>query len=55
MYSKGADPAGKPYEAKMTNVHQDENSHVFTMSIKSDETKGEYVKMMEISYKRKAK
>jgi hypothetical protein len=55
MHSKGTDPAGKPYEAKMTSVQPDENSRVFTMSMKSDETKGEYVKMMEISYKRRAK
>jgi hypothetical protein len=55
MYSKGVEPSGKPYDAKMTSVQQDENSRVFTMSMKSDETKGEYVKVMEISYKKRAK
>jgi hypothetical protein len=55
MYSKGTDPAGKPYDAKLTSIHKDENTRVFTMSMKSDETKGEYVKMMEITYTRRAK
>jgi hypothetical protein len=55
MHAKGQDPSGKPYEAKMTSVQPDENSRVFTMSMKSDESKGEYVKMMEISYKKRAK
>jgi len=50
MYSKGVDPAGKPYDAKMVEVEKDKNTRVFTMSMKSDETKGEYIKVMEISY-----
>ena len=49
-YSKGVDPAGKPYDAKMVSVHKDKDTRVFTMFMKSDETKGEYIKIMEISY-----
>jgi hypothetical protein len=55
MHSKGTDPSGKPYESKMVSKHEGDDSRVFTMYIKSDETKGEYVKMMEISYKRRSK
>jgi len=55
-YGKGTEPrSGKPFEAKMTTVHKDKDSRVFTMFMKSDETKGEFVKMMEISYTRQAK
>ncbi len=53
MYSKGVDPAGKPYESKMVEVHKDKDARVFTMFMKSDETKSEYVKIMEISYVRR--
>ena len=55
MYAKGSDPAGKTYDAKMTSKHHDDDNRVFTMSMKTDETKGEFVKMMEITYKRRAK
>jgi uncharacterized protein DUF1579 len=55
MYAKGTDPAGKAYDAKMASKREDDDNRVFTMSMKSDETKGEYVKMMEITYKRRAK
>jgi Protein of unknown function (DUF1579) len=55
MYSKGTDPSGKAYDAKMTGKHEDDDTRVFTMSMKSEETKGEYVKVMEITYKRRAK
>jgi hypothetical protein len=54
-FSKGTSPSGKPYDAKMVGKHEDDNTRVFTMSIKSEETKGEYIKMMEITYKRRAK
>jgi Protein of unknown function (DUF1579) len=55
VYSKGTDSrSGKPYEAKMTTVHKAKNSRVFTFFRKSGETKGEFVKMMEISYARRA-
>lgn len=54
-YAKGSDAAGKPYEAKMTGKHENDDTRVFTMSMKTDGTKGEYVKMMEITYKRRAK
>ena len=50
MYAKGTGPDGKPYDAKMVEVYKDKENRVFTMSMKSDETKGEFVKMMEISY-----
>jgi hypothetical protein len=50
MYSKGVDPAGKPYDAKLVYVHKDKDSRVLSMLMKSDETRGEYIKMMEISY-----
>jgi hypothetical protein len=55
MTAKGTDEAGKPYEAKMASKHEDDDTRVFTMSMKSDETKGEFVRMMEITYKRRAK
>jgi hypothetical protein len=55
MYAKGTDHAGKPYDAKMASKHEGDDTRVFTMSMKSDETKGVYVKMMEITYKRRAK
>jgi hypothetical protein len=55
MYSKGTDPSGKAYDAKMTSKHEDDDTRVFTMFMKSDETKGEFIKMMEITYKRRAK
>ncbi|MFO0890171.1 MAG: DUF1579 domain-containing protein [Isosphaeraceae bacterium] len=54
-FAKGTDPSGKPFEAKMTEVQKDRNHRVFTMSMKSDETKGEYVKSMEITYVRRDK
>jgi hypothetical protein len=54
MTSKGTDPSGKPYDAKMTSKYETDDTRVFTMSMKSDETKGEYVKVMEITYKRRA-
>jgi len=53
--AKGTGPSGKPYDSKMTSKHEDDNTRVFTMSMKSDETKGEYMKVMEITYKRRAK
>src|SRR5262249_49103785 len=53
-YAKGTEPSGKPYDAKMTSKRQGDDTRVFTMSMKSDETKGEYVKVMEITYKRRA-
>jgi hypothetical protein len=56
MYAKGTDfRSGKPYEAKMTTEHKDKNSRVFTMFRKTDESRGEFVKTMEISYARRAK
>ena len=50
MYSKGVDPAGKTYDAKLVNFHKDKDTRVFTMSMKSDETRGEYSRIMDISY-----
>ena len=41
------------YDSKMVEVHKDNDHRVFTMFMKSDETKGEYTKMMEISYTRR--
>jgi len=55
FYAKGTDPAGKAYDSKMTSKHEGDDTRVFTMSMKSDETKGEYVKVMEITYKRRPK
>jgi Protein of unknown function (DUF1579) len=55
MYAKGTEPSGKSYDAKMASKYEGDDTRVFTMSMKSDETKGEYVKMMEITYKRRAK
>ena len=50
MNSKGVDPAGKPYDAKLVDVHKDKDTRVFSMLKKSNETRGEYMKVMEISY-----
>jgi Protein of unknown function (DUF1579) len=55
FYTKGKDTSGKAYDSKMTSKHEGDDTRVFTMSMKSDETKGEYVKAMEITYKRRAK
>ncbi len=55
MYSKGTGPSGKPYDAKMATRYDGDDARVFTISMKSDETKGEYMRMMEITYKRRAK
>jgi Protein of unknown function (DUF1579) len=55
MFAKATDPSGKAYDAKMTSKSESNDSRVFTMSMKSEETKGEYVKVMEITYKRRAK
>jgi hypothetical protein len=55
MYGKGTDPAGKPYESRSTTKYMGDDERVFTMWIKSDESKGEFMKMMEITYKRRAK
>jgi hypothetical protein len=53
MTSKGVDPSGKPYESKMVEVHKDKDTRVFTMSMKSDETGGDFAKAMEITYIRR--
>jgi hypothetical protein len=55
MHAKGNGPSGKEYESKMVTKYEGDDTRVFTMSMKSDETKGEYVKMMEITYKRRPK
>jgi hypothetical protein len=55
MHAKGTEPSGKAYEAKMSTRYEGEDSMVFTMEMKSEETRGEYLKVMEITYKRKAK
>ena len=55
MFAKGTDPAGKAYDAKMTSKHESNDTRVFTMLMKSEQTKGEYVKVMEITYKKRAK
>ena len=54
FYTKGTGPGGTTYDAKMTSKHETDDTRVFTMSMKSDETKGEYIKIMEITYKRRA-
>src|SRR5262249_20767368 len=55
MTGKGTGPDGKPYEAKEVSEHKDDGTRVFTMYMKSDETKGEMAKVMEITYTRRAK
>jgi hypothetical protein len=55
MNGKGNDPAGKPYESKSTTKYAGDDERVFTMWMKTDESKGEFVKMMEITYKRRPK
>lgn len=54
MTMKGTDPhSGKPYEARLTSVNKDKDHRVFTMSMKTDQTGGEFSKIMEISYVRR--
>ena len=55
MTSKGVCPSGKPYDMKMTTKHEGEDSMLFTMEMKMEETGGEFVKMIEIAYKRRPK
>ena len=55
LYSKGTEPSGKPYDARMSTKYEAEDTMVFTMEMKSEETKGEYIKVMEIAYKRRSK
>jgi hypothetical protein len=55
MTGKGKDPAGKPYEAKEVSEHKGDDTRVFTMYMKSAETKDEMAKMMEITYTRRSK
>ena len=54
MTTKGTDPhSGKPYDARLTSVHKDKDHRVFTMSMKTDDTGGEFIKIMEITYARR--
>jgi len=55
MTSKGKDPAGKSYESKQVGQHKGDDTRVFTMFMKSADTKDEYVKVMEITYTRRSK
>ncbi len=55
LHTKGTDPSGKAYAAKLTSKYEGDGTRVGTLSMKSDETKGEYVKKLEITYKRRAK
>jgi hypothetical protein len=55
MTGSGKGPDGKPYEAKEVSEHKGDDTRVFTMYMKSDETKGEMAKVMEITYTRRAK
>lgn len=51
MTTKGTEPAsGKPYDARMSSVHKDKDTRVFTMSMKTNQTGGEFIKIMEITY-----
>ncbi|MGC8639504.1 MAG: DUF1579 domain-containing protein, partial [Isosphaeraceae bacterium] len=54
MHSQGKGPGGTPYEMKTTEVYKDHAHRVFMMFMKFGESKNEYVKMMEISYVRRA-
>ena len=54
MTMKGTDAAsGKPYEARLTTVHKDKDTRVFTMSMKTGDTGDEFIKVMEITYVRR--
>jgi len=55
MTSKGKDSAGKPYESKQVSERKGDDTRVFTMFMKSADTKDELVKMMEITYNRRTK
>jgi Protein of unknown function (DUF1579) len=52
----GIEPrSGKPYQVKSTTVHKGKDVRVFTMNIKTPESGGEYIKLLEITSKRRAK
>jgi Protein of unknown function (DUF1579) len=55
MYGKGAGPSGTEYDARLTTKREGSDVRVFTIAMKTPETKGEYVKLIEITYKRRAK
>jgi hypothetical protein len=53
-FAKGVDPSGKAYDSKMVEVHKDKEHRTMTMYMKSEDTKNEYAKIMEISYVKRA-
>lgn len=54
--SKGVDPSsGKSYDMKMTTVHKGKDLRVFTMNMKMPEAGDEFIKLLEITYTRRAK
>jgi hypothetical protein len=56
MFGEFDDPAsGKATKAKMVTQYKDDGTRLFTMSVQTPESKGEYAKVMEISYKRRSK
>ncbi|MDG3002793.1 DUF1579 domain-containing protein [Paludisphaera mucosa] len=53
---KSTDPRTKaPYDVKTETVLKGEDEREFTFFIKSDETQGQYYKLLQMTYKRKAK
>ena len=51
MTANGTELAsGRPYEARMISVIKDKDTPIYTMSVKNEQTKGEFVKFVEITY-----
>jgi Protein of unknown function (DUF1579) len=55
MTGDSVDMTGKTAKAKMVTVYKNDGARVFTMSMKSDTTGPEFVKMMEITYTKRPK
>jgi hypothetical protein len=55
MTGTGSGEDGKPMSLQYITEHKDENTRVFTISMKGEQTDGKWMKMMQIDYKRRAK
>jgi Protein of unknown function (DUF1579) len=55
MTGDGTGEDGKPVSMQYVTEHVDDNTRIFTINVKGDQTGGKWTKMMQISYKRRAK
>ncbi|AMV39592.1 DUF1579 domain-containing protein [Planctomyces sp. SH-PL62] len=55
-FGKSTDPrTGKPYDVKTVTVLKGDDEREFTFLLKNDETQGEYLKILQMTYRRRAK